>query len=74
MSGKKPDKKISMISDKKFLKFFDIEYEEGKHYFAVTRRDVEKSFALLSEKEAKLSLPIERESASRKIFAPASSI
>jgi len=57
MSGKKPDKKVCIISDKKFLKFFDIEYEEGKHYFAVTRRDVEKSFAVLSEKEAKLSLP-----------------
>ncbi len=57
MEGKKPEKKISMISDKKFLKFFDIEYEEGKHYFAVTRRDADKSFAVLSEKEAEISLP-----------------
>ena len=53
----KPQKKTEIISDKKFLKFFDIQYEENKHYYAVTRRNVKESFAVLGETEGKFSLP-----------------
>ena len=57
MKNSFPDKKITLISDKRFLRFFDIQYAEGKHYFAVSRRPAEMSFAAVSEKEGKFSLP-----------------
>lgn len=54
---KEPAKKIEMISDKKFLRFFDIQYEEGRHYYAVSRREPDETFAVLPDKEAKFSIP-----------------
>ncbi len=57
MENNVPDKKIEMISDKKFLRFIDIRYEEGKHYFAATRREQDKTFAVLDDIEGKFELP-----------------
>lgn len=54
---KEPRKNVELISDKKFLKFFDIQYDEGRHYYAATRRDLGGTFAVLSEKEGKFSIP-----------------
>lgn len=51
-----PEKKIELISDKKFLKLIDIRYEKDAHYYAATRRALGSTFAILSEKEGKLEL------------------
>ena len=56
----KPDitqDKIVTLCDKKFLKFFDIQYAEGRHYFEATRRSRENLVAIKSEEELKNMLP-----------------
>ncbi len=48
---------VETIIDKKFIRVFDLQYEEGRHYFDATRRSVEKLVAPMSEEEFKKMLP-----------------
>ena len=45
------------ILDKKFLHVFDLQYEEGRHYFDATRRPAERLVAPMSEDEFRGMLP-----------------
>lgn len=48
---------IVTLQDAKFLKFYDLQYAEGRHYFEATRRNKENVVALKSEDELKSMLP-----------------
>ncbi len=48
---------VETIVDKKFLRVFDLQYQEGRHYFDATRRPLEKLVAPMSEEEFKTMLP-----------------
>lgn len=45
------------LFDSKFIKVYDLQYREGKHYYDATRRDVEKLAAVKTEEEFKQMLP-----------------
>ena len=48
---------VQTVIDKKFIRMFDLQYAEGKHYFDATRRDKEHLVAPMSESEFKAMLP-----------------
>ncbi|MBO5621408.1 MAG: NUDIX hydrolase [Butyrivibrio sp.] len=48
---------VETVVDKKFLRVFDLKYEEGKHYFDATRRPLEKLVAPMGEEEFKAMTP-----------------
>lgn len=48
---------VDTLLDKKFVRVFDLQYEEGKHYFDATRRAVDDLVAIKSEEEFKSMLP-----------------
>ena len=48
---------VKTLFESKFIKVFDLQYEEGKHYFDATRRPLENLMAIKSEKEFKQALP-----------------
>ena len=48
---------IKPLFESKFIKVFDLQYEEGKHYFDVTRRSVDNLMAIKSDAEFKSALP-----------------
>ena len=57
---KKPEitkEKIVPLYETKFIKLYDIQYEEGAHYFDATRRPLENIVALKSDDEFKKMLP-----------------
>lgn len=45
------------VVDKKYLKMFDLQYAEGRHYFNATRRSKEDLMCLKTSDEFKKSLP-----------------
>ncbi|MCR5778747.1 MAG: NUDIX hydrolase [Lachnospiraceae bacterium] len=45
------------VFESKFLNVFDLQYEEGKHYFDATRRDFERLVAVKSDEEFKRMVP-----------------
>ena len=49
--------KIKSLFESKFIKVFDIQYQEGKHYYNATRRDEEDLVATKSTEEFKKMLP-----------------
>jgi ADP-ribose pyrophosphatase len=49
--------KVETILDKKFIRVFDLQYEEGKHYFDATRRPLDNIVATKTEEEFKSMLP-----------------
>ena len=49
--------KVETILDKKFIRVFDLQYEEGKHYFDATRRPMDNIVATKTEDEFKSMLP-----------------
>ena len=49
--------KVETIVDKKFLRVFDLQYDEGRHYFDATRRAKENLAATKTEEEFKKMLP-----------------
>ena len=51
------EEKVEEILDKKFLRVFDLKYEEGKHYYNATRRKKEELAAVKSEEDFKNMLP-----------------
>lgn len=57
---KKPDitpDKVSSLFESRFIKVFDLQYEEGKHYFDATRRAKENLACVKSDAEFKKMLP-----------------
>ena len=48
---------IETLYEKKFLKFYDLQYAEGKHYFEVSRRDRDTLAARMSDNEIREMLP-----------------
>ena len=58
MQGPKITKEcVAEVTDKKFLRVFDLQYAEGKHYFDATRRPLENIVATKTEEEFKTMLP-----------------
>jgi ADP-ribose pyrophosphatase len=49
--------KVTPLFESKFIKVFDLEYEEGKHYFDATRRTKDNLMAIKTEEEFKRALP-----------------
>lgn len=45
------------VTDKKFLRVFDLQYAEGKHYFDATRRPLDNIVATKTDEEFKSMLP-----------------
>ena len=48
---------VKPLFESKFIKVFDLQYEEGKHYFDATRRPLENLMAIKSDEEFKTALP-----------------
>lgn len=48
---------VKPLFESKFIKVFDLQYEEGKHYFDATRRSADNLMAVKSDKEFKNALP-----------------
>lgn len=48
---------VETVVDKKFLRVFDLKYEEGKHYFDATRRPIDRLVAPMGEEEFKAMTP-----------------
>ena len=48
---------VKSLFDSKYIKVFDLQYEEGKHYFNATRRPLEKLVATKSDEEFRIMLP-----------------
>ena len=49
--------KIKSLFESKFIKVFDLQYQEGRHYYNATRRDEEDLVAAKSTEEFKKMLP-----------------
>ena len=48
---------VKPLFESKFLRVFDLQYEEGRHYFDATRRPLENIVATKSDEEFKAMLP-----------------
>lgn len=48
---------VKPLFESRFIKVFDLQYEEGKHYFDATRRSVDKLMAIKSDEEFIAALP-----------------
>ena len=48
---------VKPLFESKFIKVFDLQYEEGKHYFDATRRQADALMAIKSDEEFKSALP-----------------
>ena len=48
---------VKPLFDSKFIKVFDLQYEEGKHYYDATRRSLDRIAAVKSEEEFRTMLP-----------------
>lgn len=48
---------VKTLFESKFIRVFDLQYEEGKHYFDATRRPLDKLMAVKSGEEFKHALP-----------------
>ena len=48
---------VKPLFESRFIKVFDLQYEEGKHYFDATRRPLENLMAIKSDEEFKTALP-----------------
>ena len=48
---------VAEVTDKKFLRVFDLQYAEGKHYFDATRRPLDNIVATKTDEEFKKMLP-----------------
>ena len=52
-----PKDKIETMFDAKFVRVYDLQYKEGKHYYNASRRKAEDLVAVKEEKEFKEMLP-----------------
>ena len=48
---------VKPLFESRFIKVFDLQYEEGKHYYNATRRPVDNLMAVKSDEEFKTALP-----------------
>ena len=48
---------VKPLFDSKFIKVFDLQYEEGKHYYDATRRSLDRIAAVKSDEEFRTMLP-----------------
>ncbi len=48
---------VKPLFESRFIKVFDLEYEEGKHYYDATRRSLDHLMATKTDEEFKNSLP-----------------
>ena len=48
---------VKPLFDSRFIRVFDLQYEEGKHYFDATRRTQDNLMAVKSDEEFKKALP-----------------
>ena len=48
---------VETILDKKFIRVFDLQYAEGRHYFDATRRALDDIVAIKTEEDFKKMLP-----------------
>lgn len=48
---------VKPLFESKFIKVFDLQYEEGRHYYDATRRSVDNLMAVKSDSEFKKALP-----------------
>lgn len=48
---------VKPLFESKFIKVFDLQYEEGKHYYDATRRQADNLMAIKSDEEFKKALP-----------------
>ena len=48
---------IKSLFESKFIKVFDLQYEEGKHYYDASRRPLDQLVAIKSEEEFRAILP-----------------
>ncbi len=48
---------VKPLFESKFIKVFDLQYEEGKHYYDATRRQADALMAVKSDEEFKHALP-----------------
>ena len=48
---------VKSLFESKFIRVFDLQYEEGKHYFDATRRPLENLMAIKPDEEFKTALP-----------------
>lgn len=51
------EKNVKTLFESKFIKVFDLQYEEGKHYYDASRRPLENLMAVKSDNEFKTALP-----------------
>lgn len=49
--------KVKNLFDSRFIKVYDLQYKEGKHYYDATRRDADHLTAIKTEEEFKNMLP-----------------
>ena len=57
MNGKINKDKIETLYETKFLKCFDLQYAEGRHYFEASRRNSEDLVVRKNDTEVKEMLP-----------------
>ena len=58
MEGPKITKeKVETVLDKKFIRVFDLQYDEGRHYFNATRRNLDELAAIKSDEEFSKMVP-----------------
>ena len=48
---------VRTLFESRFIRVFDLQYEEGKHYFDATRRSADNLMAIKSEEEFRSALP-----------------
>lgn len=48
---------VKPLFESKFIKVFDLQYDEGKHYYNATRRPLEQLTAVKSDEEFRIMLP-----------------
>ena len=48
---------VKSLFDSRFIKVFDLQYEEGKHYYDATRRSLDRIAAIKSDEEFRTMLP-----------------
>ena len=58
MEGPKITKeKVKPVFDEKFIRVFDLQYDEGRHYFNATRRPLDELASIKSDEEFKKMVP-----------------
>lgn len=51
------EENVKPLFDSRFIKVFDLQYEEGKHYYDATRRSLDRIAAIKSDEEFRTMLP-----------------